>query len=571
MKTLSLVKIPKYLVVSYVCSTLIVAARNFMINLLTAYMGSGILDAVSAGSMERLGNGLLLFCLCVVGFVIFDSFGIYWQSVTIHGILNRLRSVMYEKVLRARYDALNKPGQSEDLLFKLNSDVNMISSVLSYGLLSPVMCLISGIGATAVIFRINLWVGLGIYAFGLFYLLYRTIMMRKESAIRRVSQKNTSESMTLFLENHSNGIAIRMCNLTEDREKKVSEKLGIFENLFRKNARLQVWQGMAQGAIGHLQSVGMLIAGIWLYGNGHIMLGDIVILYQMAALIVNMITSFTSVYSSLRNAYIGYSRCKDTMLLPEEGQEIFETGRGLSEERNELSEEEYGVPEKRGEMSGKAFAVTAIMADRSAPEGIAAERLSCILNDYSVFENLNLYTKDRGLYLLTGESGKGKTTFFRLLVGLYPCQAGILRLYGKDQASYSVSSLREQITYCTQENAIFHGTLRENLVWRSGSVTDERIWEVLEDLELEKWIRHLEHGLDTQVSNGGQEFSGGQRKGLLFARALLEDKPLMLLDEVFAGVDRRHMDVWMNVLKERAEKSLILMISHEEGFKEVLA
>jgi len=620
-------------------------------------MGSSILNAVSVGSMKKLGNGLLLFGLCVAGFVMFDTFGIYWQSVTIHGILNRMRSIMYEKVLHARYDAVNKPGQGEDLLFKLNSDVNMINSVLSYGLLSPVMSFISGMGATVVLIRINVWVCLGIYAFGLLYLLYQTAMIRKESAIRRESQKNTSESMTLLLENHVNGIAVRLCNLTEGREKKVSEKLGVLEGVLRKNAWLQVRQGIGQGAIGHLQSVGMLIAGIWLYRNGRIIMGDIIILYQMAALIVNMITSVTGVYSSLRNAYVGFSRCRNTILLPgeeygqpEEGQgrfeercgkpgeecelieegsgrpgeeceliekgrgepekkgeliekgrrepekkgELIEKGRGEPEKKGELIEKGRGVPEKKNELieecgrlpekerglpkgesclsEGQAeFAMTVLMADRSAPEGIAVEGLSCTLNDYTVFENLDLHTKNRGFYMLAGESGKGKTTFFRILVGLYPYQAGKLRLYGKEREAYSLRSLREQITYCTQENAIFHGTLRENLVWRSSGVTDVRIWEVLGSLALEEWILHLEHGLDTPVSNGGLEFSGGQRKGLLIARALLEDRPVLLLDEVFAGVDQRHMDIWMEVLKKRAERSLILMISHEEGLKEAMS
>ena len=145
-----------------------------------------------------------------------------------------------------------------------------------------------------------------------------------------------------------------------------------------------------------------------------------------------------------------------------------------------------------------------------AESGILARGVACRPGGHSVYEDLDLELGSRGLYVMSGESGKGKTTFFRLLTGIYPYESGTLCLFGGSLREYSLKSLRSQIVYMTQEDALFQGTVRDNILWRTRA-DDERILALLGRLGLDRWILGLEKGLDTHVVNGGAEFSGGQR------------------------------------------------------------
>lgn len=137
-----------------------------------------------------------------------------------------------------------------------------------------------------------------------------------------------------------------------------------------------------------------------------------------------------------------------------------------------------------------------------------------------------------------------------------------MELFGRDRKEYTLKSIRRQITYMPQENALFQGTVRDNILWRS-KASDAEILALLGRLGLEQWILGLEKGLDTEVDNGGTGFSGGQRKCLLLARALLEDSSVYLLDEALAGVDQRHCVLIWGELARVAERALVIVISHE--------
>lgn len=195
--------------------------------------------------------------------------------------------------------------------------------------------------------------------------------------------------------------------------------------------------------------------------------------------------------------------------------------------------------------------------------GIQAEKMTCRFGEYEVYEDLNLKCGKKGICLMMGESGKGKTTFFRLILGLYPYETGTIRLFGRNQKDYTLKSIRSQITYMPQENALFQGTVRENILWRS-KADDAEILLLLRRLGLDQWILGLEKGLDTRIGNGGNEFSGGQRKCLLLARALLEDSSIYLLDEAFAGVDRKHSDLIWKELTRVAENALVIVVTHDK-------
>ncbi|HBA49661.1 MAG TPA: hypothetical protein DCZ91_18060 [Lachnospiraceae bacterium] len=512
----------------YAISTLMVACRNFLITWLTAYIGSTVLNMANGGNTEEFTRQMLFIALFTIAFLAFDTAGLYWQAMIMHGIRNDLRSILYNSILRARYDKVYAMGQKGELLSRMNSDVEGVVSALS---VAPLMFLISGIGATVTIASIHWKLCILIYVVGLLCWGAQILVIRRERPTIQALQENRAAALGLCNENLANALTVRLCGLVNAFQEKVLGNLDGFEKLSRRFAIQKAEEGIGGTLIQYMQSVGMLFAGFYLYQNGEIRLGDVVILYQMAALITTMITMVSSIYASLQSWLVNFHRLHDILDL----------------------EEEQDEPEAR-DMDFSA----------QADYGIEAEQVKCRFGEFTVYENLNLKLEKKGLYIMAGESGKGKTTFFRLLTGIYPYESGKISLFGHDGKEYTLKSIRSQITYMPQENALFEGTVRDNILWRS-EASDSEILALLGRLGLEQWILGLEEGLDTPIDNGGTGFSGGQRKSLLLARALLENSPVYLLDEAFAGVDFRHCSLIWKELDRIAQRALVIVITHDQS------
>lgn len=513
----------------YAMSTTMVASRNFLITWLTAFIGSSVLNLVNEGRTEDFLRQLLLMALFTGAFLAFDTAGIFWQSVTMQGIKNDLRSILYEHILKARYDKVYAMGQKGELLSRINSDVDMVASALG---VAPLMFLISGIGATVTIAAIHWKLCILIYAVSLLCCGLQMLVIRRERTTIEALQENKAAALGICSENFANALTLRLCGLVDAFQEKVLKNLSGFEKISQEFAVQKAAEGIYGTLIQYMQSVGMLFAGFYFYRRGEIRLGDVAILYQMAALITTMITMFSSVYASLQSWIVGFQRLHDILDL----------------------EEEQDAP-GAGDMD---FSL------QSAYNGITVEHVTCRLGDFTVYEDLNLTFGQKGLFILAGESGKGKTVLFRLLTGLYPYESGKISLFGRDRKEYTLKSIRRQITYMPQENALFQGTVRENILWRS-KASDAEVFALLGRLGLEQWISGLEKGLDTRIDNGGTGFSGGQRKCLLLARALLEDSSVYLLDEALAGVDEGHCGLVWEELARMAERALVIVISHEQA------
>lgn len=155
-----------------------------------------------------------------------------------------------------------------------------------------------------------------------------------------------------------------------------------------------------------------------------------------------------------------------------------------------------------------------------------------VLNDLSVNIQAGQHTA------IVGPSGAGKSTIFALLMKFYQNYKGEILIGSQNLADLSEEQLRNMVAYIPQDNILFHGTIRENLLYgKNKIVSEERMNEVLEELGLVSLIRDLDKGLDTEISDSGTGLSEGQKQRFNIARALLLEHPIYLLDEVTASLD----------------------------------
>jgi ATP-binding cassette, subfamily B, bacterial len=164
---------------------------------------------------------------------------------------------------------------------------------------------------------------------------------------------------------------------------------------------------------------------------------------------------------------------------------------------------------------------------------------------------------------LVGVSGAGKTTVTSLLARLYDPQDGRVLVDGEDVKSYTVKSLRDEITFVPQEPMLFRATVAENIAYGKPGASMEEIEEAARLAGADAFIREMPEGYETLLSERGESLSGGQRQRVSIARAMLRDTPILILDEPQAGLDAEAADAVEENWRTLTAGRTTFVIAHE--------
>lgn len=163
---------------------------------------------------------------------------------------------------------------------------------------------------------------------------------------------------------------------------------------------------------------------------------------------------------------------------------------------------------------------------------------------------------------IVGRSGSGKTTLTKLIQGLYPLQQGIIRFDGVDAREIELSHLRRQVGVVLQENFLFRGTVRENLIATKPDATFEEVLEAAAAAGADEFIERLPQGYDTLLEENAANLSGGQKQRLSIARSLIAKPRILILDEAASALDPESEAIFIRNLGRIAVGRTVIMISH---------
>ena len=509
--------------IPYIIATLVVASRNFVITYINAMISSKAIAIVSSGL--NLVEPIVNIAVWVVCFAVIDAVGVYAQTAVIHKISVILREKMFSHALGAAVSDIDRFGRRDELLSRMNFDINNAMGLLSYGLLSPIMRCISGIGATVIVFKENWMIGTAIYVLGLIAFSAQIFFSKLIRKYMTRIQEERSAVLAVSMQTFSSSAGIRMAGMTGYVADRHREEI-------RRYTRTLSRKGVVDGSLGVASGILQLACffGVFCYGllGAGMELERVVFISQMTPLIAAMILSLSDCMANVQRSMSGIDRILELFSLPAEKD------------------------------AGDEFVV------RQPAKGMETAGLVCRYRDNEVkIADMGISSQNGNMIALKGPSGCGKTTLLRLLLKLYPYAEGTFKFFGQEVGACSSRSVRRSIAYVPQENIIFPGTVRENVLLGNprSDITDREIWNVFQQIGADDWLRRI--GLDSALKEDGINLSGGQRQMIAVARAILYKKPVLVLDEAFASVDQEHIGRIMELLSGMQENIYVIVVTHD--------
>jgi len=193
---------------------------------------------------------------------------------------------------------------------------------------------------------------------------------------------------------------------------------------------------------------------------------------------------------------------------------------------------------------------------------VTFENISFNYGEHPVLKQVDLEIPAGATIGLVGESGSGKSTLIKLLMRFYEPTQGNIRLDGTSLADFDVASLRSVMGLVSQDVFLFHGTIAENVAYGKPDAGQKEIAEACEKAEAHDFITSLENGYETIVGERGHKLSGGQRQRIAFARAILRNPPVLVLDEATSAVDNETERAIQKSLQKISKNRTTLIIAH---------
>lgn len=179
-----------------------------------------------------------------------------------------------------------------------------------------------------------------------------------------------------------------------------------------------------------------------------------------------------------------------------------------------------------------------------------------------VLKDFNLHVNKGETIALVGNSGGGKSTVVSLLPRFYDVTTGEIDIDGIDIRKFNLDALRQNISFVFQDNFLFSGTIKENILMGNENATEAEIEKVITMAHLDEFAHSLEKGLDTYVGERGTTLSGGQRQRVAIARAMLKDAPIVILDEATSALDNKSEAIVQKALDNLIQNKTVFVIAH---------
>ena len=179
-----------------------------------------------------------------------------------------------------------------------------------------------------------------------------------------------------------------------------------------------------------------------------------------------------------------------------------------------------------------------------------------------VLKHINLTIPKNQTLAIVGNSGGGKSTFVNLIPRFYDVKSGSINIDGIDIKDFSLESLRRNISMVFQDNFLYSGTIKENIMMGNPDATTQELMDAIKSAHLQDLISELPEGLETELGERGMTLSGGQRQRVAIARAMLRNAPIVILDEATSALDNESEAIVQKAMDNLMQDRTVFIIAH---------
>ena len=442
---------------------------------------------------------LVMIALGVVG-LICAIVAQYFSAKAAVGIASRLRHMLMERILVLNYTQMDQMGAST-LITRMTSDVNQVQTGVNLALRLLLRSPFVVFGAMIVAFTINFDAAL-VFA-GVILVLCAVvfgIMLITMPMYKKVQEG--LDGVTSATRQNLAGVRVLRAFCMEQSQ------VDSYGKCTQELTKRQQVAGRISGlmnpltfVIVNLAVVILIQVGALKVDGGILSQGQVIALYNLMSQILVELIKMANLFITMTKAAVCANRIESVLETPIEST----TGNAV--------QSAAGKVEFRD--------VTAVY------DGAAEASL----------EHISFTAQPGQTIGIIGGTGSGKTTLVNLIPGFYKATAGAVLMDGVDVRELDKQELRSKIGVVPQKAVLFHGSIRENLMWGREDATEEDLWQALEIAQAAQVVRDKDGQLDAQVNQGGTNFSGGQRQRLTIARALVRRPSVLIMDDSASALD----------------------------------
>ena len=486
--------------------------------LLVPLVVAGIIDTGIANNDKKyiLTGCFVMVLLGIVG-LIASGTAQFFSAKAACGFAKKVRYALFEKLQTLSFSEIDEIGTSS-LITRMTSDVNQMQTgvnlLLRLFLRSPFIVFGAMIMAftidfkAALVFVVTIPV-LSVIVFGIMLI---TIPMYKKV-------QRSLDKVTMVTRENLTGIRVIRAFCKEDEEiERFDDSNNILNNVQKAVGKISGLMNPLTYIVINVGIIVLIYVGAVRVDNGVISRGLVIALYNyMSQILVELIKLANLIINITKS--VACSKRVESILLMEA---TLKTGKEIKED-NDFDEKTYEYAVEFENVS---------MAYKGSKE--------------EALENISFKAKKGETIGIIGGTGSGKSTLALLIPHFYDATEGVVKVNGRDVLCYDNNELRKKIGIVLQKSVLFKGTIRENLLWGNKDATDKEILDAIKIAQAQDVIASKTEGLDALVTQGGKNFSGGQRQRLAIARALALNPKILFFDEHLS--ESRKYSSWMIAL-----------------------
>ena len=488
-----------------------------------------IIDGITTGiNMEAIARTALFLLGLYVLSAIFSFLQHFILATVTLRLSNRLRADIFDKVNRAPMKLFGRIPYG-DILSRMTNDVNTLVQSLSNSLPSMVSAAAQFIGCLVMMF-ITEW-HMSIAAVGatlLGFALMGLIMSRSQKYF--LARQTYLCQLNGYVEEMYSGHDVVRISRAEKKMKSAFDRLN--KEVYQANRKSQFISGIMQplmGFVGNLGYVAVCIYGSKLAMDGVIDFGVIVAFIMYVRLFTSPLSTFAQGMTQMQSAAAAGKRVFDFL------------------EEEEL-EDESGKESYTAQVKGQ-------VEFKNLRFGYSEDRKNAVIKDFSAS------VKPGQKIAIVGPTGAGKTTIVNLLMRFYELWGGSILIDGVPTTEMKREDVHSLFSMVLQDTWMFQGTVRENLVFNCQQVPDEEIEKACRACGIWDFVESLPEGLDTVLTEN-TSISAGQKQLFTIARAMIQNRPMLILDEATSSVDTRTELMTQKAMDELMKDRTSFVIAH---------